>query len=263
VSGATSLPVVFGNTITNNDIGIRLSSNSSGFCRGNTISGNTSYGANNLTATVIVDAEYNYWNDNTGPYDPLDDTSSGGWFNPSGLGDEVSNKVDYDPWVGVSYDVDGDGIPDLWETDNFLNTTTVDETTDNDSDGLLDIHEFAYGTDPKAQDTDADGMPDGYEKDYKFNPTADDAREDADEDSYSNLREYISGTDARDDQDIPPIIADDDADNDVDGYNLAMLLAEFGRDDCDIVTCNYDLDSDGIVGEIDLFLFSEDYGRID
>ena len=113
------------------------------------------------------------------------------------------------------------------------------------------------------QDTDTDGIPDGCERDYKLNPTQDDAREDADEDGYSNLREYVSGTDARDDQDIPPIIADDDADSDVDGYNLAMLLAEFGRDDCGTVACDYDLDSDGIVGEIDLFLFSEDYGRID
>ena len=110
VTGALSLPVIFDNTITVNDIGIRSSSNV-GFYRGNTISGNTSYGIFNTltTATMPVDAEYNYWGDNTGPYDPSDDTSSGGWFNPSGFGDQVSNKVDYDPWVGEDYDVDGDG----------------------------------------------------------------------------------------------------------------------------------------------------------
>ena len=127
----------------------------------------------------------------------------------------------------------------------------------------MDIHEFAYGTNPKVKDTDADGMPDGYERDNKFNPRIDDAREDADMEGFSNLREYISGTDPRDDQDIPSIIADDDGDNDVDGYNLAMLIAEFGRDDCDTVVCDYDLDSDGNVDEVDLFLFSEDYGRVD
>ncbi len=78
-----------------------------------------------------------------------------------------------------------------------------------------------------------------------------------------NQKEYITGADRRNDQDIPVIIADNDLDSDVDGYDFAMLLAEYGRNDCGTSTCHYDLDSNGNVNEIDLFLFSEDYGRVD
>ncbi|MDM8000526.1 MAG: DUF1565 domain-containing protein [Dehalococcoidia bacterium] len=46
-----------------------------------------------------VDAENNWWGDNSGPLDASDDTGSGGWYNPGGLGDPVSDRVDYDPWT--------------------------------------------------------------------------------------------------------------------------------------------------------------------
>jgi hypothetical protein len=39
---------------------------------------------------LAVNAEDNWWGDESGPYHPT--------TNPSGLGDQVSNYVDYDPW---------------------------------------------------------------------------------------------------------------------------------------------------------------------
>jgi hypothetical protein len=45
--------------------------------------------------SFVIDATSNWWGDATGPYDPSDDTGSGGWYNPGGLGDEVTDKVDY------------------------------------------------------------------------------------------------------------------------------------------------------------------------
>jgi parallel beta-helix repeat protein len=254
VTGFSS-PLVFNNTISDNDIGIRLSGHAAGFFRGNTISGNTSFGVNNLTGNVI-DAEYNYWGDPNGPYDPFGGPSSGS-------GDEVSANVDYDPWVGDNYDTDNDGMPDDWEIGQFTDTTTADDTTDFENDGLLDIHEFAYGSDPKSYDSEGDGMPDAWEAQYKFNPVADDSREDADLDNFSNLREYISGTDPTDDQDIPPILKNGFGDYDMDGEDLAGMTKEYGRTNCQTVACDFDFDSNGVVNDTDLFLFSEDYGRID
>jgi len=56
---------------------------------------NTYYGIKNTGMSFVIDATNNWWGDATGPHDPSDDTGSGGWFNPSGLGDEVTDKVDY------------------------------------------------------------------------------------------------------------------------------------------------------------------------
>jgi hypothetical protein len=39
-------------------------------------------------------------------------------------------------------DTDSDGIGDKWETDNFGDLATADETTDSDSDGVSDLREF-------------------------------------------------------------------------------------------------------------------------
>lgn len=52
---------------------------------------NTSYGMYNEYSNVTVNAEYNWWGDSTGPYHPDS--------NPGGLGDTVSDYVDFDPWL--------------------------------------------------------------------------------------------------------------------------------------------------------------------
>lgn len=56
----------------------------------NNISGNGIYGLFNGGA-VAISARNNWWGDATGPYHPT--------FNPTGLGDEVSNNVGYQPWL--------------------------------------------------------------------------------------------------------------------------------------------------------------------
>jgi hypothetical protein len=204
-------------------------------------------------------------------------------------GEEDLNKNGQkEPWETdpCDEDTDNDAMPDGWEADHGLDPLDPSDCGDDpDEDNLDNCEEYFYGTDPNNADsdadglsdgwevdnnfdpnnadTDADGMPDGWEVYNNFNPLVDDdALEDADQDGYSNLREYLSESDPWDDQDLPPFIADVDADNDCDGYDLAMFMLEYG-DDCDTVPCDYDLDHDGDVDEIDLFLFAEDYGRID
>lgn len=51
--------------------------------------------------------------------------------------------------VNVVSDFDDDGIPDIWERQNFGNLNTADATSDYDNDGWTDLEEFQTGTNPK------------------------------------------------------------------------------------------------------------------
>jgi alpha-tubulin suppressor-like RCC1 family protein len=98
-------------------------------------------------------------------------------------------------------DQDDDNIADNWEIIYFGNRLR-DGLGDCDNDGMTDIEEYQYGTDPILEDTDGDGMPDDWEVDYTLDPLMNDADEDADEDGYSNLQEYQAGSDPNDPNDI-------------------------------------------------------------
>ncbi len=50
---------------------------------------------------------------------------------------------------GDSADRDGDGIPDDWEITNFGSATNATADSDYDGDGMIDLHEWMAGTDPK------------------------------------------------------------------------------------------------------------------
>jgi len=118
-------------------------------------------------------------------------------------------------------DSDGDGMSDQWEMDNFESLEQI--LIDPDGDGLINLMEFQYDTDPNESDTDedgitdyleiysyhtdpnngdtdGDGMPDGWEVQYpdELDPLVDDAGDDPDEDRYTNLEEYLKGTDPGD-----------------------------------------------------------------
>jgi len=86
--------VIVSNTITNNSAskggGIYTSSSSVQVSENN-IYGNAHYGLYNWDTTGVVDADSNWWGDQTGPYHPS--------LNPGGLGDTVSSWVDFEPWL--------------------------------------------------------------------------------------------------------------------------------------------------------------------
>ena len=127
-----------------------------------------------------------------------------------------------------------------------------DSGRDNDFDGLANLREFQYGTDPLNPDTDGGGIPDGWEAYYdthrtvfsenssralydadgdgkkeaavppgcRFDPTdGADEQEDADDDLLCNFAEYCKGTD--------PTNPDTDEDGTIDGREGPDLIGCF------------------------------------
>jgi RHS repeat-associated protein len=91
IAGAS--PIIMGNTFTaNGNAGIYATNLANPTIQNNLIYGNAQYGVNNASAGVTIDATNNWWGNASGPVH----TS-----NPSGTGDQVSNGVTFNPWLGA------------------------------------------------------------------------------------------------------------------------------------------------------------------
>ena len=66
------------------------------------IEGNTEYGVFNVTSGHWIDARYNWWNSDSGPYDPSPPGTDGD-YNQTGTGDRVNDYVLYRPWIVLEY----------------------------------------------------------------------------------------------------------------------------------------------------------------
>ena len=92
-----SNPAIHRNHLYNNDIGIYCHSADpligGSEADSNDIQGNTTYGVQNITDTIMVDARYNWWGDVGGPSHST---------NPGGQGDPVSDYVDFGSYLSVS-----------------------------------------------------------------------------------------------------------------------------------------------------------------
>jgi len=98
--GGGGSPIVRGCVISGNSSGIYTDS-SSAVLQGNSIANNLQWGLYYSGSTILV-ATNNNWGDASGPLDTSDDRASGGFYNPSGLGNKVSDHVLYYPWTGTS-----------------------------------------------------------------------------------------------------------------------------------------------------------------
>ncbi len=88
----------------NANTGILCQNVSAPIIQGCDIYENSEYGVQNTCASVVVDADSNWWGDASGPNDP---SSGPPDYNPEGAGDKVTDWVAYRPWlegpvVGVS-----------------------------------------------------------------------------------------------------------------------------------------------------------------
>ena len=71
----------------------------------------------------------------------------------------------------IDDDIDGDGIDNNWEHENGLNPyDPQDSLSDLDQDGLSNIEEYIYSTNPNNIDTDGDGLNDFDEINSGFDP---------------------------------------------------------------------------------------------
>jgi len=85
------------NSITGNRIGIHLNNSKNNTIHYCEIFGNTEYGittTNNISSSI--NASYNNWGDPSGPFHPGN--------NPEGKGDNVTDYVDFYPWLGNEFD---------------------------------------------------------------------------------------------------------------------------------------------------------------
>ncbi len=83
-------------------------------------------------------------------------------------------------------DTDGDGMADGWEIINGFNPIDpADAALDSDGDGLSNLLEFQWGSDPWNTDSDSDGLSDGDEVNtYNTDPTLPDTDLDGLDDKY-------------------------------------------------------------------------------
>ncbi len=72
---------------------------------GNKILANAGYGAYQVGTAKTMLATYNWWGDSSGPYHPA--------LNPGGLGEEVSDRVAFTPWLSETNALPGDGLVEL------------------------------------------------------------------------------------------------------------------------------------------------------
>ncbi len=107
------------NTITDFDIGVQVDEESAGLVSSvllnwNSFYDNVSYGVYNAAA-LTVDARYCWWGDVSGPFHPA--------LNSGGLGNEVSDRVLFDPWLGAADETDL-----VWST--FMGGGACDQSYD-------------------------------------------------------------------------------------------------------------------------------------
>ncbi len=124
----------------------------------------------------------------------------------------------------VNNDIDGDGLPNDYETANGLDPNSDDAAADPDSDGLANLDEFNRSTDPQNADSDEDGLDDGAEIAQETDPT----KADTDEDGLSDGDEVNT-------HQTSPTLADTDSDgltdaDEINEHETDPLLADSDED---------------------------------
>jgi subtilisin family serine protease/subtilase family serine protease len=152
--------------------------------------------------------------------------------------------------------------PPTWDVLEFFGWDGCDNTTGRFCTVQMDrARSMTVSYDFPLDDNDGDGLPDAFETFYGIDTGGDDLTADFDGDGFCNLREYYGFTNPANPLDIPPLIADQDADLDVDGTDLGALINEIGKPCTAEEPCFFDFNDNGVVDVLDLRLFTEDFGR--
>lgn len=172
-------------------------------------------------------------------------------------------------------DSDFDSIPDGWEVDNNLNPLLYDSYLDADNDGVSNMFEYMFNTDPNDPlsfpldsdndglfdaweeglgtdinnpDSDSDTMPDGWEVFNNLNPLIDDSQQDSDGDGFTNIEEYQADTDPQDEYSLPegePSTGGGTNNDDTDGDGMPDSWEQENGLDSSTNDAELDKDNDG------------------
>ncbi len=177
---------------------------------------------------------YIYWGAEDNPYTTRSELPSIG---ASGVTAGSESALGQSFILAPYGDYDLDGLTNGWETGYGLNPLLSNIGLDTDNDGLTDLQEKDYQTNPTSDDSDNDFMPDGWEIENNLNPLFNDADLDLDNDGLQNIEEYGNETKA----DNP----DTDGDSLDDLWEVLFGLNPHSND------ANIDSDNDGLdnIGE--------------
>ena len=189
--------------------------------------------ASTITATNVD------WGHDTGPYHAQ--------INPNGQGNKVSDNIIFDTWLNT--DNDNDNIPTAWEWSHGLDPfNSSDADDDNDFDGLSNLKESQFNTNPFKADTDNDRIPDKWEIENNLNPLSKtDASEDFDNDGVNNLYEYISGTNPND-PNSKKILGDINGDGKVTLWDAIVAIQQCVCINSVPINLQNDVNGDGKIG---------------
>ncbi|WOH38133.1 sulfatase-like hydrolase/transferase [Thalassotalea fonticola] len=139
-------------------------------------------------------------------------------------------------------DSDLDTLPDHWESNFGLDIlNSLDANQDADQDGLTNLQEYQYGSNPNSTDSDGDTLPDNWEVNNQLDPlNPNDALIDNDNDDLSNILEYQYLT--------SPHNTDSDGDTLPDGWEARHHLDPTNPDDAEL-----DTDSDELSNVMEFF----------
>lgn len=130
-------------------------------------------------------------------------------------------------------DVDGNGLPDLWEQ-IYFGRTGVNPGADPDGDGLSNFQEYQYHTSPTKEDTDNDGLPDAWEIAHGLDPQFNDAGLDYVGNGWSNLQKYLYGLD--------PVNSDVNGDGLPDNFEVGYLGVDVKTSHTNLISVEVKID---------------------
>jgi len=113
-------PTITHSTIINNYNGLTVNGASNPSINFSDIYQNSNYGVNNVNKSFTINATNNWWGDNSGPKHSS---------NPSGVGQKVSDGVNFNPWLGqgasnpITGDVSLNGIVQAYDASLILKYT--------------------------------------------------------------------------------------------------------------------------------------------
>jgi len=114
---------------------------------------------------------------------------------PGLAGKDLTPRGTIEIYSGAVTDSVGLGLPDLWVRAHFGGLSAVTSTSDHDQDGVSDLLEYRYGTDPTLWSSAANGIPDGWALAHGFDPTLASVASLVNLNGYTTLQCYLADLD--------------------------------------------------------------------